>query len=153
GIVPRMGLSRKDELNRTLWIIHHCRKFFDVRQYQIRSLIRCEAPRKSYGQSVRTQNAPHALRLLTATLALFDGTHANEFEQLSFQREVCFPEFAVIDILYTFPNLRVAAVLVPAWTEVPVVEPIHLGREPCGHVNAVCNMTDRHFVFGPARIK
>ena len=64
-----------------------------------------------------------------------------------------FPEFAVIDVLDSLPHAQFAAALLPARTEMPVVEPGHLRREPCRDVNAVCDVTDRHGVFASVRIE
>src|SRR5262249_15321948 len=129
-IVPRMGFSCKYELDRTFRIIDHRCKFFDVRQNQIRSLVSCKASCKSNGQCIWTENSSHSFRLFSPSSALFDGASTDELQQLCFQREMCFPKFAVINVLYAFPNSSVATVLVPAWTEMPIVQPVHLRGEP-----------------------
>jgi len=66
---------------------------------------------------------------------------------------VCLPQFAVVDVLDPLPNARVAAVLVPAVAEVPVVEAEHLRRQPRRYVYAVGDVADRDGVFRTARIK
>src|SRR6185295_7003999 len=67
-----------------------------------------------------------------------------------FQAEVRFPELAVVDIFNPFPNARLAAMLVPVRTEMPVVEAEHLRSKPSGHVDAIRDVADRDAVLGLA---
>ena len=48
---------------------------------------------------------------------------------------------------------RLAAVLVPAGAQMPVVEPEHLRRQPRGNVHAVGDVADGHRVLLPAGIQ
>src|SRR5581483_12154104 len=95
--------------------------------------------RESDGQGIRRQDAPNGSRSLTASLALFDRTRANELEQLGFQTKMRFPQFAIVDFVDAFPDSRIAAVFMPSGSEVPVIKAEHLRREPSRHVHAVRN--------------
>ena len=63
------------------------------------------------------------------------------------------PEFAIVDVFDAFPDLRFAAVLVPAGAKMAVVEPEHLRREPGGNMHAIGDVADGNVVFGAAGIK
>src|SRR6266853_6567 len=61
-----------------------------------------------------------------------------------------FPEFAIIYIFDSFPDLRLAAMLVPAGAQVTVVKPEHLRREPRGYVHTVGDVPHGNRLLRPA---
>ncbi len=64
-LIPRMGLTRKNELHGPLRIVHHRREAFDVCQDQIRTLIGCEPPREADGQCIRSQHPAESAAALS----------------------------------------------------------------------------------------
>ena len=64
-----------------------------------------------------------------------------------------FPEFAVVHVFDSFPDCRVAAVLLPAGSQMAVVEAEHLRRQPGRDVHAVGDVPDGNFVFRLAGIE
>ena len=59
----------------------------------------------------------------------------------------------VVNLVDTFPDSRITAVLVPSRPKVPVVQPEHLGRKPRWNVDAIGDMPDGNGVFGFIRIQ
>ena len=78
---------------------------------------------------------------------------ADEFQQPRLQAEMCFPQLAVVHVFDPFPDLGVGAVLVPARSQMAVVETEHLRRQPGGDVHAVGDVADGHFLLGLAGIE
>ena len=64
-----------------------------------------------------------------------------------------FPEFPIIHVFDSFPDLRLAAVLVPAGPQVTVIETEHLRREPRGNMHAVGDVPDGDRLFRLAGIE
>ena len=96
GFVAGMRLAGKNELHRTLGIVHHGSQLFDVGQNQIGPLVGGEAARKSDGQRIRTEHPAQALQhfgRLVAALGLLDHAVAHKIQQTRFQVKMGFPEF------------------------------------------------------------
>ena len=151
-----MRLAGKDELHRTLGIVHHRSQLFDVGQNQVSPLVGGEAAGKSDGQRVRTEHAAQPLQhfgRLVAALRLLDHPVAHKIQQPRFQVEMGFPEFAVVHVLDAFPDCGIGAVLLPARSQMAVVKAEHLRRQPGRNVHAVGDVPDGNFVLGLAGIK
>ena len=58
-----------------------------------------------------------------------------------------FPQFPIIDVFDSFPDARLAAVLVPSRPQVAVVETKHLRRQPTGDVHSIGDMSNGNGVF------
>src|ERR1700737_3207381 len=58
-----------------------------------------------------------------------------------------FPKLAVVHAFNALPNFRFTAALVPASSEMPVIEPKHLRGEPGGNVNPIRYMSDGDLVL------
>jgi len=78
--IARMRLAGEDELDRTLRIIHHRCKPFQVGQDQIRSLISGEAPGKADRQRIRRQDAAHRFRRLSSVSGLLDCAYTHKVQ-------------------------------------------------------------------------
>ena len=119
------------------------------------SLVGGKAARESDGQRIGTEHPAQALqyfRRFAAALGLFHRALAHKFQQPRFQAEMRFPEFAVVHVLDPFPDAGFAAVLVPAGSQMAVVETKHLRRQPGGDVHAVGDVSDGNFVLRLAGI-
>ena len=64
-----------------------------------------------------------------------------------------FPQLAIVDVLNPLPNLRLAAMLVPASPEVAVIEAKHLWRQPRGDMHAIRDVPDWDRFFRLTRIQ
>src|SRR5260370_12416385 len=64
-----------------------------------------------------------------------------------------FPEFPIIYIFDPFPDLRLAAMLVPAGAQVTIVKPEHLRREPRRDVHTVGDVPHGNRLLRPAGAK
>ena len=151
-----MRLAGKNELHRTLGIVHHGGQLFDVGQNQIGPLVGGEAAGKADGQRVRTEDPAQPLqhfRRLVAALGLLDRAVADKIQQPGLQVEMGFPEFAIVHVLNSLPDRRVGVVLLPARPQMAVVKTEHLRRQPGRNVHAVGDVPDGNLVFGLARIE
>src|SRR5581483_188324 len=63
------------------------------------------------------------------------------------------PQLAVLYTLDTFPYRCIPALLVPARSEMPVIETEHLGRQPARHMHAIRDVPDGNRIFRTARIQ
>src|SRR6187397_1546659 len=145
-----MGLARKYELNGAFGIVHHLREAFQLSEDQVGSLVRCKPPGEADRQRVGAECASQLLQKLRRFLpafGLFNRRSSNEFQKAQLQAEMRFAEFAVIDVFYTLPELRLAASFRPAWAEMTVVEFGHLRRKPRRNMDSVRDMTNRHGFF------
>ena len=88
-----------------------------------------------------------------AALRLLDGSAADKRQQPRFQSEVRFPQLAVVDIFNPLPDARLAAVLVPAGPQMPVIEAKHLRRKPGGDMHSVGDVADGNGVLRPAWVE
>ena len=149
-----MRLAGEDELHRALGVVHHGREFLDIGQNQIGALVGGKAAGEADGERVRTEHAAQPLqhfRRFAAALGLLHGPVAHKVQQPRFQVEMRFPEFAVVHVLDALPDFGLAAVLLPAGSEMTVVETKHLRRQPGRNVHAVGDVPDGNFVLGLAR--
>src|SRR5712664_544178 len=123
GLVMRMRLAGKHKLHRAFRVVHHGRQSFEIAQNQISPLVSRKAAREANGERIRTEYAfeplQFSLRFVPA-LRLLDRPSAHEFQKSRLQVEMRLPKFAVIHVLDSFPDLGLAAALVPSGTEMAV---------------------------------
>ncbi len=123
--VERVRFAGENKLNRPLRIVDHRSQTLDVRKNQICALVCSEAARETDRQCIRAEYAAQADALFlrfAAALGLFHRAAPNKFEQSRLQIEVRLPKLAVVNVLDTFPNFRFGSMLLPAGTEMTVVE-------------------------------
>ncbi len=155
-IVARVRLPGENKLHGAFRVVHHQGDFFDVGEDQIGSLVGGKAPRESDGQRIRAEHPAEALqgfRGLTPALGLFDGSEPHKFQKPRLQAEMRLPKFAIVDVFNPFPDLRLAAVLVPASTQVAVIQAKHLRRKPRGDMHAIRDVPDGNRLFRLPRKK
>ena len=146
GLVERMGFAGEDELHGTLRIVHHGGELLDIGEDQVGALVRGESPRKSDRERIGTENIgkflAHFFRF-AAAFGRLDGAATHKLKQLGFQADVRLPQLAVIYVLNSFPEFCLPAAFVPAGSQMAIVEPEHLRREPRRHVDAIGDVADR----------
>ena len=151
--VVRMGLSGEHQLDRHLWIVHERHDGLDVLENQIGPLVGGEPARESDRQRVHAQRPPQLSDEFRRLLPLLGALHRpppRDVDQLHLQRLMRLPQLAVVDVVDRFPEARLAAASRPVGAQMPVVELVHLRREPGVGVNAVGDVADRHAIFADA---
>ena len=106
-LVMGMGLAGKEELHRTLGIVDHGRQSLDIGEDQVGSFVGGKAPSEADGQGIRREYFAQPMQGLVrfaTTFGLFVGTAAHKVDELRFEAEVGFPEFAIVEILDGLPG-------------------------------------------------
>ena len=83
-VVARMCFAGEDELHRTLRVVDHGRKHFNISQNQISSFVCGKAAGKSDRERIRTEypgRPSQTFRRLTPALCLFHRAAADKFEK------------------------------------------------------------------------
>ena len=156
GAVVRVRLAREHELDGQLRIVDETGEALDLAEHEVRALVGGEAPREANGQRVETQGPP-AVRYLvggfTARRGRIPRPAPRKPDELCLERLMRLPQLPIVHAIDVFPTCGFRAAPRPIGSEVPIVEAVHLRREPGGHMDAVGDVTDRHPFFCDAWIE
>ena len=155
-LVERVRLAGEDELHGIFCIIDHGRESGHVAQDQIGALISGKAAGKADGEGIRAEHTAQPLQVLgglAPAACLFSRPGPDKVQQARLQMQVRFPQFRIVHILDAFPYFGFGTVLLPARTQMAIVEPGHLRRNPAWHMHSVGDVANGNFVFGLARME
>ena len=148
-----MGFAGKQNLHGTLHIIEDAPQALDVPQHKSRALVGGEAPREADGQRIRVEyfvgRADLRLRR-AAALELQPQMPPRECHQAHPAALVRSPQFLGRNALHPLPQFRIG-VHPPVRPQIPVIQLVHLERDPGAEMHAVGDVADGNLILRDTR--
>jgi len=142
GRIPRMGLPRKNKLNRRLALRQQFHQPLRLPQQQRTSFVSGKSPRKSNRQHLWVQHfiGPFQLRMKrTAAIHLPFQAVACKHNHPLLAALVGSPELFIRNLIDGLPYRLIHNLISPAGTQIPLKKKIHLRTEPRLGMDAVGN--------------
>ncbi len=146
-----MSLAGEYELDGELLVVHDLGQTVEVGEEEMGAFVCCEAASKADDEGIgidAVNDVHHCRRIALIGEPLFFEVAANEVDEFVFELDAHVPDFFIGDVEDAFPCLGVVLMLEYLWAELVHVEVFPLACGPCGHVDAICDIS--YMAFFPA---
>ena len=145
GTISRMRLTREEEQNRTIGIVHNLAQTIEIGKQKMGTLIGSKATAEANHQCIGVdalKQRHHTSGIALVAKPLLGELIADILDEFVLQSHTGIPNLLIRYIVDGMPNLLIALIRHEGRIKVFVVNLTPFGSAPCGEVNAIGHIAD-----------